>query len=163
MSSASDPQRSPPTRSRGSRAWVALALTLSTVSMQGRSQQGPGPLPVPARAAIGPVPGLDKREPDTRNPLKDDRAALQDGRRLFVTMNCSGCHGGRAGGGMGPSLRDEDWLYGNRDAQIFDSIAQGRAQGMPAWGTQLPESEIWKLVTYVQSLRTDHEPDAPRD
>lgn len=121
----------------------------------------PAPLPVPAKSAVGPIPGLDKRPPDTLNPLRDVRSAPREGRRLFVIMNCSGCHGGRGGGGMGPSLRDEDWLYGNRDAQIFDSIAQGRAQGMPAWGTQLPESEIWKLVAYIQSLRTSQEPDAP--
>ena len=84
------------------------------------------------------------------------------GRRLFVTMNCSGCHGGRAGGGMGPSLRDTDWIYGNSDADIFSSIAQGRAHGMPAWGTRLPLDSIWMLVAYVVSLRTPGEPDAPR-
>lgn len=62
---------------------------------------------------------------------------------------------------MGPSLRDEEWIYGNDDARIFDSIAAGRANGMPAWGTRLPSQEIWKLVSYIQSLRTDREPQAP--
>ena len=62
---------------------------------------------------------------------------------------------------MGPSLRDERWLYGSSEAQIFDSIASGRAHGMPAWGTMLPESEIWKLTAYIRSLRTDDEPDRP--
>ena len=83
------------------------------------------------------------------------------GRQLFVRFNCSGCHGGRAGGGMGPSLRDVDWLYGNRDAQLFSSIAEGRAHGMPSWQTALTPDQIWKLVTYIKSLRTRNEPQAP--
>lgn len=113
------------------------------------------------QSVIGPIPGPDHHAPAIRNPKRDAAGVLQEGRRLFVLMNCSGCHGGRAGGGMGPSLRDEIWLYGESEGQIFDSIAQGRNFGMPAWGTQLPEPEIWKLVAYIQSLRTPQEPDAP--
>ena len=86
---------------------------------------------------------------------------MQEGRQLFVQFNCYGCHGGRAGGGMGPSLRDQDWIYGSDDAQVFDSISRGRANGMPAWGQRLPDDVIWKLVTYVKSLRTPQEPDPP--
>ena len=55
---------------------------------------------------------------------------------------------------MGPSLRDETWIYGNQDSQIFDSIAQGRSKGMPAWGTKIPEDQIWQLVAYIKSMRT---------
>lgn len=118
----------------------------------------------PENVPVGPIPGVgsERRALDAlQNPLAGEAGAVQDGRRLFVAMNCSGCHGGRAGGGMGPSLRDEEWIYGNDDARIFDSIAAGRANGMPAWGTRLPSQEIWKLVSYIQSLRTDREPQAP--
>jgi mono/diheme cytochrome c family protein len=62
---------------------------------------------------------------------------------------------------MGPSLRDKVWLYGDRDDQIFDSIAQGRGQGMPAWGSKIPETQIWELVAYIKSMRTPQEPDPP--
>ena len=61
---------------------------------------------------------------------------------------------------MGPSLRDEDWIYGSTDAQVFNSVAEGRAHGMPAWG-KLPEAQIWKLVAYIKSLRTPKEPEPP--
>jgi cytochrome c oxidase cbb3-type subunit 3 len=96
------------------------------------------------------------------NPYAQNQVALQEGRRLFVWYNCAGCHGGHAGGGMGPSLRDQVWIYGDSDAHVFSSIAQGRAHGMPAWGTKLPEEQIWKLVAYVKSLRTPLEPDPPK-
>jgi cytochrome c oxidase cbb3-type subunit 3 len=62
---------------------------------------------------------------------------------------------------MGPSLRDETWIYGNRPMDIFDSISNGRANGMPAWGTMLPQQQIWQIVAYIQSLRTPQEAEPP--
>jgi cytochrome c oxidase cbb3-type subunit 3 len=112
------------------------------------------------RQPVGPIPGVGEM-PAAENPLGHDRQAIVEGRRLFVQYNCSGCHGGRAGGGMGPSLRDQYWLYGKTPGKIFNSIAEGRAHGMPAWGTRLPEKQIWQLVAYIQSLRTKDEPEAP--
>jgi cytochrome c oxidase cbb3-type subunit 3 len=111
--------------------------------------------------AIGPIPGGGTPPAARINPFAGNEVALVEGRKLFNWYNCSGCHGGHAGGGMGPSLRDEIWLYGNRDDQIFDSIAQGRAHGMPTWGTKVPEQQIWKLVAYIKSMRTPQEPDPP--
>lgn len=62
---------------------------------------------------------------------------------------------------MGPSLRDVSWRYGGRDAQIFSTINEGRDEGMPAWGTKIPEDQIWKLVAYITSMRTPDEPQKP--
>ncbi len=111
--------------------------------------------------AVGPVPGTVSLLHEASNPYQNDPVALQNGRRLFNWYNCSGCHGGHAGGGMGPSLRDEVWIYGSRPDQIFDTIAQGRANGMPAWGSKIPEDQIWQLVAYIRSMRTPEEPEPP--
>ena len=110
---------------------------------------------------LGPVPGVGDITP-VANPFGTDRTALQEGRKLFVQFNCAGCHGGRAGGGMGPSLRDPAWRYGSTPDRIFNSIAQGRGQGMPSWGSRIPEQQIWLITAYVSSLRTPDEPEAPR-
>lgn len=110
---------------------------------------------------VGPIPGVYANIHLSTNPVQGDPVALQDGRRLFDWYNCSGCHGGHGGGGMGPSLRDPVWLYGNRDDQIFNSISEGRSQGMPAWGTKIPEQQIWELVAYLKSMGTPTEPDPP--
>jgi cytochrome c oxidase cbb3-type subunit 3 len=116
-----------------------------------------------ASTPVGPIPGGAQMVRYRTNPLQGDPVALQDGRRLFNWYNCSGCHGGHAGGGMGPSLRDPVWIYGSRDDQIFDSIAQGRANGMPAWGSKIPQTQIWELVGYIKSMRTPQEPDPPTE
>ena len=117
--------------------------------------------PPPVTTHVGPIAGPDRVRSETPNPYTDNRTAFGEGRQLFVRFNCSGCHGGRAGGGMGPSLRDTDWLYGSRDDQIFSSIVEGRAHGMPSWEPTLTADQTWKLVAYIKSLRTPNEPQAP--
>jgi cytochrome c oxidase cbb3-type subunit 3 len=111
--------------------------------------------------AVGPVPGPSAANARVMNPYANNRTAMAEGRQLFVRFNCSGCHGGRGGGSMGPSLRDADWIYGNRDDQLFSSIVEGRAHGMPSWQQWMTADQIWKLVTYINSLRTPNEPQAP--
>jgi cytochrome c oxidase cbb3-type subunit 3 len=118
--------------------------------------------PTLASMPIGPLPGqpeTDLIEPV--NPFGTDPVAITDGRRLFNSYNCSGCHGDHAGGGMGPSLRDESWIYGGTEARIASSITAGRAHGMPAWGSKITTEQTWKLAAYIKSLRTPREPEPP--
>ena len=147
-------------------AWIARLLALAMLGCQSSAQQESqdamlASLPAVAGRTIGPQPGPDRPLPQLMNPYADDAGAAAEGRRLFNWFNCSGCHGGHAGGGMGPSLRDPVWIYGGDAQSIYNSISEGRANGMPAWGTKLPSDEIWKLVTYVMSLNTDREADPP--
>ena len=106
------------------------------------------------RAPEGPVPSLAVSQVQTSvfDPYGRNQGAIEEGRFLYVRMNCAYCHGFDGTGGMGPDLTDNQWRYGASDVDIFNSIYRGRAQGMPAWGTILPENEIWQLVTYVRSL-----------
>jgi cytochrome c oxidase cbb3-type subunit 3 len=76
----------------------------------------------------------------------------------FNQFNCVGCHAANAGGGMGPALSEGKFIYGLGPANVFLSIYQGRPNGMPAWGELLPESTIWELVAYVESIA--HPPSA---
>jgi cytochrome c oxidase cbb3-type subunit 3 len=90
--------------------------------------------------------------PEARNPFEGDARALADGERLYGWMNCAGCHGALGGGGIGPPLRDVAWIYGGDAASVFQSVAQGRPNGMPAFGGRVPDAEIWRIVAYVRSL-----------
>lgn len=114
-------------------------------------------------ASIGVKPGIHPTVffGDVHNPYAGDAAAANEGRQLFVQYNCSGCHGGRAGGGMGPSLRDSIWIYGSSDAQLLGTITEGRSAGMPAWGGRIPQDQMWQIITYIRTLGTPQEPDAP--
>ena len=76
---------------------------------------------------------------------------IAQGQRLFGWMNCSGCHG-NGGGDKGPALMDEHWIYGSAPEQIFDTIVQGRPNGMPAYRGRIPDAQVWELVAYVRSI-----------
>jgi cytochrome c oxidase cbb3-type subunit 3 len=104
---------------------------------------------VPLGIGAGAVPPLAV---STDNPLSSNPTAVQEGKKLFSQMNCAGCHGYDAKGGMGPDLTDTAWRYGGTPIDIYKSIYEGRPQGMPAWGNTLPPNTLWQLVAYIQSL-----------
>jgi cytochrome c oxidase cbb3-type subunit 3 len=139
-----------------------LVLALAGAACEAtRGTAAPNSAPPPMLTTVGPIPGPDKRGPTARNPYAGDKTGMGEGRQLFNRMNCAGCHGDHGGGGMGPSLRDVDWMYGATDAQIFMSVAEGRAHGMPAWGTKMNDDQIWKIVAYIKSFRTPDEISPP--
>ncbi len=109
-----------------------------------------------------PVSGLHPGDvsfaPQIANPLANDPQAATRGMQDFIQFNCVGCHAANAGGGMGPALSEGRFIYGSSPANLFLSIYQGRPNGMPAWGELLPESTIWELVAYVESIA--HPPSA---
>jgi cytochrome c oxidase cbb3-type subunit III len=111
------------------------------------------------------------------NQAENNAYAVSQGQRLYVAFNCIGCHS-RGGGGSGPALMDDKWIYGAEPANVFQSIVQGRPNGMPSFGGKIPETQVWQIVAYVRSMsgqlgsatapgRTDSisagEPEAARD
>ncbi len=85
------------------------------------------------------------------NPYAENAYAVSQGKRFFTWYNCVGCHG-HGGGGMGPPLMDDKWLYGSRPQDIFTTIVEGRPNGMPSFRDRIPEQQVWQLVAYVRSM-----------
>lgn len=143
-------------------AWAIVAsaaLVASCGKSSGGSTVAAPPQPEPGATAVGDVPLGDVAgaaestlAAQFPNPYGSDPQAVQQGHDLFIKMNCAGCHGYTAKGAMGPNLTDGYWRYGGVPASIFNSIYQGRPQGMPAWNPALPPQDIWKIVAYIQSL-----------
>lgn len=142
--------------------WTALVAAILLAAC-GRSEGGgtPGPrsgLPAADRIAqvpMGHIAGHTDSAALARsfpNPYAGDPQAVSQGKKLYLEMNCVGCHAPAGTGNMGPSLADTAWRYGGYPVQIFKSIQDGRGKGMPAWGSALPPQEIWKLVAYIESL-----------
>lgn len=86
-----------------------------------------------------------------QSPYDDNAYAVAEGKRLFDQMNCSGCHS-HGGGGIGPALTDDDWIYGSEPQNIFSTITEGRPNGMPAFRGRIPTTQVWELVAYVRAL-----------
>jgi cytochrome c oxidase cbb3-type subunit III len=89
--------------------------------------------------------------PEVKNDYEENAYALSEGKRLFSQMNCVGCHA-HGGGGMGPALMDDKWIYGSRPEQIFSTIEEGRPNGMPSFHGKLPDYQVWQIAAYVRSL-----------
>jgi len=111
--------------------------------------EGLGHAVVPATDLVA---GQVEVKPDMSNPYGNDPEVIAAGGRHFAAFNCSGCHAPLGGGGMGPPLSDDKWIYGGAPAQIYLTIVHGRPDGMPSWGDMLPEQTIWELVAYIKSL-----------
>lgn len=93
-----------------------------------------------------PLPG-----PTSPGPYAGNAYAISEGKRLYQWFNCSGCHF-QGGGGIGPPLMDDFWIYGGEPENIYDTIVEGRPNGMPSYGGHIPDDQLWKIVAYVQSL-----------
>src|SRR6266536_1971592 len=86
------------------------------------------------------------------NPYEGDKRAVATGRDLFVAYNCIDCHGADGSGAVGPAFADGRWHFGGTPGAVFESIYQGRPDGMPQWGGRISNDQIWMLTAYVRSL-----------
>ena len=87
------------------------------------------------------------------NPFLGNAQAVGDGESLY-NQKCTTCHGAGGGGGeIGPAIVSGDRVdIGISDAQTFNIIKDGVA-GTPMTPQRLPDSDIWKIVTYIHALR----------
>ena len=87
---------------------------------------------------------------------------LTAGKSAFYE-NCSACHGKGHQGGYGyPNLNDDDWLWGGKVEDIYQTLLYGirsghekaRANQMPSFGLDgvLKSSEIKEVASFVRSL-----------
>jgi cytochrome c oxidase cbb3-type subunit III len=86
------------------------------------------------------------------NPYEGDKKAIATGAQLFIAYNCIDCHGADGSGAMGPAFSDGRWHFGGTPGEVFESIYEGRPDGMPQWGGRISNDQIWMLTSYVRSL-----------
>ena len=103
-----------------------------------------------------------------KNPYHPSQADIVDqGKELFQSYSCSGCHGGTGGGGMCPPVNGEVWFYGLEDDTLFRLITLGSVemtkQGfdrlggpglqMPPFGELIKsDDDVWKILTWIRSV-----------
>ena len=135
---------------------TGVAATLAAVLASAASADAETRLPsadtLLSVPVTGVMPGIAPPTAPLENPVEGDKTAIQRGYEHFQSFNCVGCHAPNGAGGMGPALSNSKWLYRSEPAHVYLSIAQGRPNGMPAYGTMLPPETIWELVAYVKSI-----------
>jgi cytochrome c oxidase cbb3-type subunit III len=148
------------------RAALLLSGAVALAACGGGEEAQPTPAatwlaePIAAVRTSTLAAGASNPLPEIRNPYADDPGAMAQGRQLYLSFNCAGCHGAAGGGGIGPPLADAHWIYGGSDANIYATIVQGRPNGMPAFGPSVQGEAAWKLAAYVRSLGARAEAEA---
>lgn len=106
------------------------------------------------KADDGPVAQLAKAPPSTQslqNPFAGQPEAATAGRKLYE-QHCAQCHGPD---GRGLDRAADLHLPAIEDAPpgvLFWALRNGRIRkGMPSW-SQLPDQQLWQIVTYLKTL-----------
>jgi cytochrome c oxidase cbb3-type subunit 3 len=139
----------------------ALAL-VACEREERRFRESPPGAPPATLVRMSPLqPGVPRADASARSEYGENAWATSEGKRLFSAFNCVGCHG-HGGGGMGPPLMDDEWIYGSNPENVYATIVEGRPNGMPSFGGRLTTQQVWQLVAYVRSmsglLRSDVSP-----
>lgn len=74
------------------------------------------------------------------------------GGAIYAT-HCASCHGAQAEGGIGPNLKDAEWIHGGGFAEILKTVVDGVPEkGMLTWGPVLGPEKCAQVAAYVHGL-----------
>lgn len=116
-----------------------------------------------------------------KSPFSDYASVAEEGRKIYSSLDCGGCHGGGGGGGMAAPLTNEVWIYGDDDDTLFRLITLGtgnlsldgafQKQGfvrrgsenvvgpMPPYGEIVDsEDKIWKIIAWIRWVNCQRRP-----
>ncbi|MDL2338981.1 MAG: cytochrome c [Pseudomonadota bacterium] len=88
-------------------------------------------------------------------PVLVTAAALSsagEGRRLYLKLNCYGCHGDRGAGGMGPKVAHAE--YGD----VSEKVLQGAGEGMISYKAYVTTQDVSNIAAYLASIGQPDEP-----
>ena len=75
--------------------------------------------------------------------------------QVHYNLRCKKCHGlNGAGTGKGPSLVDNQWVYGEGIDAIYQIIKEGSPSGlMYGWKNKLRDEDLRAIAVYVSQLK----------
>ena len=135
-----------------SAAICALGLALACEREKRRFNDASPSAPAYAAVTLDTLqPGVPSPELTVKSPSEGNAYDISQGKQLFAQWNCSGCHS-HGGGGMGPPLMDNEWIYGSSPENIVATIVEGRPNGMPSFRNRITANQLWQLAAYVRSM-----------
>jgi len=106
---------------------------------------------------------------ELKNPYSASSSVDEEGHRIYMSLDCSSCHGGGGGGGMAAPLTNPIWIYGSDDDTLFRLIVLGtlelQKQGytrkgsefvvgpMPPFGDTIKTADdLCKIIAWIRSV-----------
>lgn len=152
---------------------AGLAILMCSVALQADGTPAADAAPAAAAPAAGGMPPIERAHAAAKGTLKNpyadtDPAIVEQGKKLWFSKSCNGCHGGGGGGGMCPPVSNETWIYGGDDDTLFRLVAEGtnelqkagyarkRSENvvgpMPPFGALITsDDDLWKILTFVRA------------
>ena len=80
--------------------------------------------------------------------LQEDRGDAEK----YYSNYCASCHGKQ----VKAFVDREKWVYGSTRSEMFDVVKHGvEADGMPAYGEVLSDTQVYELVDYILAAIED--------
>ena len=144
--------------------WVSLATAVLIALGHVSARDTSTPLELVAKTPKG----------ELKNPYLDLGSVAEEGHKLYMSFDCSSCHGGGGGGGMAAPLTNPIWIYGNDDDTLFRLIALGTLEfqkrgyqrkgsefvvgPMPPFGDTIKSDDaLWKVIAWIRSVNPTRE------
>jgi mono/diheme cytochrome c family protein len=151
---------------------VALAADEAQPPASEGAPAAQAPAPNAEAAAGGGTPLETARQAEKgslKSPYEDFASVADEGHKKFMAAGCNGCHGGTGGGGMGPPLTNQVWVYGKDGDTLFRLIALGSDElqkdgyqrkgsenvvgPMPPFGGIVKSNDdVWKIIAWIRSV-----------
>ena len=91
-------------------------------------------------------------------PAQADEALITGGRQVFLAK-CAACHGpnGKAQveamANAADLTRPQDFVHGNSDNDLSNTIQNGLGNSMPPFKAELADSDITKIIAFIRRLQ----------
>lgn len=158
---------------------LALSVCMTTApawANEPAKPEAPAAEQKPAEAAVpdagDPLPPAETVKAEKgklKNPFTDKPEAIEEGKKLYLSYSCNGCHGGGGGGGMCPPLTNETFIYGSDDDTLFRLITLGSKElqthgyarlkqeavkgPMPPYVNIIKDTDkLWKIIAWIRSV-----------
>ncbi len=105
---------------------------------------------------------------ELKNPYSASSSVDEEGHRIYMSLDCSSCHGGGGGGGMAAPLTNPIWIYGKDDDTLFRLIVLGtvesQKQGYRRKGSEFvvgpmpPFGDTLKTIAWIRSVNPPSQP-----
>jgi len=92
------------------------------------------------------------RKPVLLKEYSGDKKAIEEGKEIFANT-CAPCHNADATGGIGPNLTAPTLKYGSTRPDLYESVTNGRPNGMPPFLPQIGAEKVSKVVAFLETLR----------
>jgi mono/diheme cytochrome c family protein len=141
------------------RLLILIGATLVAAILLSACAPQPAKLtPIPTLALPAEVtPVAEVAAQPTAAPLPTGAVQGNAGQgQTLYTQNCASCHGDQAQGGVGPALRNNNFVKTRGDQAVYDTIAKGRpGTAMPAWlqpAGKLTQAQIFDLLAFLHTI-----------